>query len=306
MERHGTGLLRQMIQGPASSFELKMLDPRSQEDPGCEAFDWWGPEGASKSALFYRLTDGYLVRIAGHADFHVDLEHSAVGCHAVPGAFGKDCQTLFRNTIRPLIANFLGGLNIHASANVAFDKAWAFVGISGRGKTTLATALAKMGYPYLTDDALPLESRSSGYWAMPGDPEIRLCSDSLSALDLEENPTLLRRAGVKSAVQANPATPYQAAPARLGAIFFLGAGAAGKLSIEKVEPAVALIRLIEHSLILDVEDRERLQSHFERLTQLATAIPCFYLDYPRQFADLPLVIEELTEHLRSIGASDEA
>lgn len=283
-----------------------MLDARSQQDPGCEPFDWWGAEGASKSALFYRLADGYLVRIAGHADFHVDLKHSVVGCHAVPGAFGKDCETLFRNTIRPLIANFLGGLNIHASANVAFDKAWAFVGISGRGKTTLATALAKKGYPYLTDDALPLELRSSGYWAMPGDPEIRLCSDSLSALDLEENTALLRRAGVKSAVHANPATPYQTASASLGAIFFLGAGAAGKLTIEKLAPSAALIRLLEHSPILDVEDRKRLQSHFERLTQLANTIPAFELDYPRQFADLPLVIEGLTKHLQDIGVSDAA
>ena len=59
----------------------------------------------------------------------------------------------------------------------------------------------------------------------------------------------------------------------------------------KLNAAEALAQLIQHAFILDVEDRARLKAHFGRLGELAASVPCYALDYPRDYQHLPKVIE---------------
>ncbi len=294
-----------MAHKAANQIEFVLSDSRPQLAQKFEPFDWWGSPGTPQRVSFYRLKDSYLIRVSGQADFVINLARLLVRCHPVPDAFGTDCESLYRNTILPLIANYLGELHLHASAIVAFDKAFAFSGVSGTGKSTIATVLARGGHPYLTDDALPLEKQGSGYQACPGHSEIRLCNDSLSAVDLNHDMSLVRRSGIKTAVKENPLVPHQATPVPLGAIHFLGDGSSPELAISRLAPAVAATRLLEHSFVLDVENRDRLQAHFERLARLAEFVPCFALDYPRCFAQMPLVIPKLVSHLERLGGSHE-
>ncbi|KPL58247.1 hypothetical protein [Rossellomorea vietnamensis] len=82
---------------------------------------------------------------------------------------------LLKNNILPL----------HGSAIVIGDKAYAFIGDSGMGKSTLASAFVKKGYPILTDDIIPIShSREKGYCIIPSYPHQKLWLQSLDNLGM--------------------------------------------------------------------------------------------------------------------------
>jgi hypothetical protein len=63
-----------------------------------------------------------------------------------------------------------------------------------------------------------------------------------------------------------------------------------------LKPADALIELVKHSFLLDIEERTLLAAHFDELSALAGQ-PIFYrLDYPRRYEDLAAVRQAIVEH----------
>ena len=75
-----------------------------------------------------------------------------------------------------------GKLVFHASAIETGSGALVFMGISGRGKSTLAASFATNGFRFLTDDGLTVEEGNSRYQVQPSHPSIRLWQDSQEAL----------------------------------------------------------------------------------------------------------------------------
>jgi hypothetical protein len=71
---------------------------------------------------------------------------------------------------------------LHASAAVIRGNAVAFVGTGGAGKSTIVGALARRGYPILSDDAVVLEEASEEFCIRPTYPHVRLWPDSASLL----------------------------------------------------------------------------------------------------------------------------
>jgi hypothetical protein len=75
---------------------------------------------------------------------------------------------------------------------------------------------------------------------------------------------------------------------------------ASEIAIEKLAPSRALSEILQHSFILDVEDKARLKQHFARLGALCEEIPCFSLDYPREYSRLPEVITAVENRLEEL------
>lgn len=71
---------------------------------------------------------------------------------------------------------------LHASAAVIRGSAVAFAGPAGAGKSTIAGALAREGYPILGDDIAVLEQISGEFCLRPAYPQVRLWSYSVSML----------------------------------------------------------------------------------------------------------------------------
>jgi hypothetical protein len=46
---------------------------------------------------------------------------------------------------------------------------------------------------------------------------------------------------------------------------------------------------IEHSFLLDIEDKDLLSRHFDWTHHISEAVPAFTLDYPRNYGILPEV-----------------
>ncbi len=277
--------------------DFEVLAARPQTPMPHPHFDLWRtPDSDEIALLFFRTPAGYLLRFPDLADYAIAAANQPVTCTPAPGVPADLVANLYYNQVAPLIANSQGGLVLHGSAAAAGDCAIAFVAQSRRGKSTLAASFARAGYPFLTDDGLSLELAHARYLVKPNRPSLRLRPDSEAAVLNDGAAGADDETVWKNLIEAGPRLPFQHAPLPLRAIYLLGAGEDKPFAVQRLTPAAALAALIPHSFILDVEDRPRLRAHFGRLAELAEAVPCHSLDFPRRYDALPGVIAAIVEH----------
>jgi serine kinase of HPr protein (carbohydrate metabolism regulator) len=83
-------------------------------------------------------------------------------------------EHLYLNQVLPLALSRQGKLVLHGSAVDIGGQGVAFLGESGRGKSTLAASFATEGTRFLTDDGLLLEWVGECCMIIPSHPSIRL------------------------------------------------------------------------------------------------------------------------------------
>lgn len=247
---------------------------------------------------FHRTEAGYLLRFPGFADYEVSVDGNDVVCHPVPGVSDEATRHLYLNQVLPLALSRQGKLVFHASAVAVAGNAIVFAAESGKGKSTLAASFATSGSPFLTDDGLVIEERAAEYWVAPSHPSIRLWDDSQEALVRLGAPTAEPVPFTsKTRFLAGDEIPFCDEPRPLRRVYFLGDGTSARVSIEQVSKSDALIELVRHSFLLDIEARELIAAHFDRLSRLVAAGICFKLDYPRTYVSLPDVRQAVLEHV---------
>lgn len=283
---------------------LTLFSARAQAEQSRAPFDCWVTPDGLTMAEFYRLPCGFLVRFPDKADFEISEQGQEVSCWPVQNVSTEEAQTLFNNAIAPIIGNHNGGLFLHGSAVRVGEKAIAFLGHSRSGKTTLAGAMAKHGYPFLTEDVIDLALEHNEYWISPKQPRLRLFKDS--AEYLHDRPMAWSVGSGKKSIGSSDQLPFSDASVPLSAIFLLGADHEASLRITQLGPQVGLTELLRHAFILDVEDRSRLRAHFSRLAKLSQRVVCNALDYPRDYEQLPDVVNELIAYCGKTGGLDAA
>jgi hypothetical protein len=134
---------------------------------------------------------------------------------------------------------------------------------------------------------------------MPSHPSIRLWDDSQQALDCEsvcKAPPVQYTA--KARFLAGESIVFCGQPRPLRRVYFLGEGIARQPEFKRMAPAEALIELVKHSFLLDIEARDLLSAQFDELSRLVSEPLYYRLDYPRRFEDLALVRQAIVEHLK--------
>lgn len=260
-------------------------------------FHEWIFPGGTVWTRFYRKDNGYLLRFPELADFEVSNDGVRVTSYPAPGISENTVLHLYLNQVLPLALSKQGKLVFHGSAVEIDGFAVAFLGESGKGKSTLAASFASNGFGFLTDDGLMVESHSAGYQVVPSHPSIRLWEDSEEAIVAPETPTApALEFTSKSRFLAGEKILFCDSSRPLKRVYFLGDGEASEIKFERLAAAEALIALVKHSFLLDIEERELLAVHFDELSRLAN-LPIYYqLDYPRRFDDLPRVRQAIIEH----------
>jgi len=258
---------------------------------------WTFPDGTLWTE-FHRADGGYLLRFPQLADFLVAADARTVSCFPVFDVSEATTQHLYLNQVLPLVLSKLGKQVFHASAVEIGAGAVAFLGESGRGKSTLAASLAVSGCRFLTDDGLVVEPSAGGFKALPSHPSIRLWEDSEAAL---MSPSARRAPAVhytaKARFLADEDLAFCAVPRSLRRVYVLGDGAAEDVIIEPLTAAQTLVELVKHSFILDIEEQSRLASHFDQVATLANHQIHYRLDYPRQFEKLTAVQQAVFSHI---------
>ena len=279
------------------SVQYQTLRERKQRRVTTAAFHNWKMPDGSLWTSFYRCDGGYLLRFPGLADFEVSGDGASVQGWPVPGVAVHTVEHLHLNQVLPLALSRQGQLVLHGSAIDILGNGVAFVGESGRGKSTLAASFATAGGRFLTDDGLHLEWVNGACQIVPSHPSIRLWDDSQKALTDDSTvvaPALDFTSKARLLAGTNIAFCEEALP--LHRVYFLGVGAAASVAIEVMKPAEALIEMLKHSFLLDIDAREILSQHFDELSRLA-ALPIYYrLDYRRCYADLADVREAIRRH----------
>jgi hypothetical protein len=258
---------------------------------------WLLPDG-TLWLQFYRTPAGYLLRFTDLAEFEISADGQTIACWPSAEISDGTIQHLYLNQVLPLALSQQGKLVFHASAVQIGAGAVAFMGPSGRGKSTLATAFATNGYPFLTDDGLVLERHDGRYQVIPSHPSIRLWQDSEAALirpDTPKAPSVQFTS--KSRFLSGQGIIFCEQPQPLQQIYFLGEGKTEQFLCQRLSPADAFIALVKHSFILDSEASTALTHQFAALSQLTQQIPCYHVDYPRSFATVSAIRQAIINHV---------
>jgi hypothetical protein len=283
--------------GFSQAQEFAIYPPEQQQQHQEPAFHQWILANNSVWATFYRTNSGYRIRFPDLADFTLSLDGKRIAAYPVAGVSPQTLEHLYLNQVLPLALSRQLRLVFHAGAIAIGNHAIAFLGSSGQGKSTLTASFATNGYPFLTDDGLQLENRQGIRYALPSHPSIRLWSDSRQTLiselaaaapAIDYNPKVRLLAG-GDVLYCNQAQP-------LLAMYFLGDGRTDFISIEPVSSRDAMIELVRHSFLLDIEERQMLSHHFAQLTDMVKKPIFFKLNYPRQYSLLGDVRDAIIGH----------
>lgn len=285
--------------------ELRLQPVRLQSPVAHSPFHTWTFPDGTLWTEFHRANGGYLLRFPDLADFEITADSLHVTGFPAPDVPEATIQHLFLNQVLPLVLSKQGKLVFHASAVEIGDGAIAFVGESGRGKSTLAASFAANGFRFLTDDGLVVEPGIHGFEALPSHPSIRLWEDGEGALV----PPTARRAppphyNSKARFLADESLVFCDQPRLLRRAYFLGDGSAATLELQRLTAAEAVIAWVKHSFLLDIEERARLASHFKQVADLANQPIHYRLDFPRRFKELERVRRVIVEHARASDLPD--
>lgn len=254
-------------------------------------------------AAFFRTKKGIMIRFNRLADFEISAGGATVKCLPVPDIAHHTLEHLYRNQVLPLALSKLGKQVFHGSAVEVGTSAIAFLGESGRGKSTLAAGFASSGRRFLTDDGLIVEPGEQGSClALPSHPSIRLWRDSQEQL-LDRSTPMAPAIEYTSKGQflSGEYLPFCDTARPLRAAFFLGDGSSTAITISRLTPPETMIAWVQHSFLLDVEDRDLLKQNFSGIAQLAAGIDCYYLDYPRDYELLGQVMGAIADTIEDIN-----
>lgn len=219
-----------------------------------------------------RVGTGYLVRVFGVSDYEVGA--SKVTFRPLHGVAPTAVEDAYKLAVLPALHQLNGRPALHASAVANDQGAVAFVGPSGRGKSTLAALLSSGGrFRLMADDYLPLHLDGAGQvWASPTSTAVRLRGPAAEQL----NETTVFHQGKFVAER-----PVTAEPQPLLRVYAITVGADTRVISMKGRDAVAAVA--EHMQRLDPHDRELLRVEFEFIDTLVKRVRVAELSYPSRY-----------------------
>jgi hypothetical protein len=252
-----------------------------------------GEEGDPVYAL--ARSDARLV--AWHADagsYSIDPDAMTIGYRVEDAARPSDelrWGDRLGSTAVPLLAGRLGGLPLHASANLVAGRALVICGISGRGKSTLAAALAARGHPLLAEDGVVVRRVRGRPLIWPGMGGALVTEEAATAIGADDG------GGSRRDRRGRALLPLTAAvePAEVGAVAVLAERAGANPAAERLDAARAHRELFSQVLAGGRASPEA----FSSAARLAERTPVFLVRIPDRIASLGEACAVLAELVRS-------
>ena len=191
---------------------------------------------------------------------------------------------------------------LHASAIVRNDRAFAFAGRSGIGKSTLAAALGQSGGVFASDDILALAGDEDGpVHIRPDGRRLKLFLPSIATLELADRQGPPVRPCIEK-YYVEPGATVEGEPL-LDAVYMLTeASPVRPAAITRLGPVDAAQALMQHTY------RRRLAqatlgeaSYARQIGALVRRVPVYLLSRPRGLDLLGITLEMLDTHWRGQG-----
>ena len=210
---------------------------------------------------------------------------------------GQIWQRLFFAQALPLAAALNGLALFHASAVVMDERAYAFVGLSGSGKTSIAAQLVARGARMLTDDVLALEPAGGELRAHAGPARISIERAELDGLGADGRKRLgdpLDTPTEDGKVQLE--TRPETRPVPLGGVFLLGRTSSGGVAVKR-DPENRTQALLAAAFLGYLMLPRRLALHLEVCAEIAAGVPTFSVQIGETTAasEVAETIESLVE-----------
>lgn len=239
--------------------------------------------GFGSSSRFYYRYAGLIEAIVDFATRKIDLWPLDPDCtQATFDHFWAD-------VLLPGILDQQGELVLHAGAVVIEGFAALLVGASGRGKSTLTASFYAAGHTVLSDDGIIVTCSDTVASVEAVYPGVRLLPRTLSDLFADTiSTTEVAHYATKRRIVPDERMSASSFPA--AAVFFLSEPANSDLiSIKPMGAADACIGIVGKSFALDPSDKDRARARVAQASHLATALPIFALDFPREISVLSQV-----------------
>ena len=198
-----------------------------------------------------------------------------------------------------VISHQRGLLPLHASCVAFGDKAVAFAGDSGRGKSTIAAALLKQGGRLVSDDVAVVEvDAPGGPLVWPTMPQQKLWQDTLTALKLSPGRRLRSTVDIEK-FERLVVEGFSTTPVRLALICHLsGAPLPGSPLLEPLRGLNAFDMVQDHIYRFRAARLMNMQARlFRQSASIAATVPQTILYNPFGLAGLLDTIPQLPEKL---------
>ena len=252
------------------------------------------PDGSPMMVVEHHDEAGFQVWAPRVGRYVVREDGSQVKC-AVPSVTAWRWERLLFAQVLPLAAALRGRELFHSSAVEIEGSAFAFVGLSGTGKSSIAAHLVARGASLVTDDVLALEHGARSVLAHPGTGLAGLDTRELTAMDPAGRQRIGTRVG--RAEKAYLAAPVTREPCPLRALYFIVRCKPGEIEVDTDTSDASL--LLGSSFIAYLRDPRYLVGHLEICARIAVDVPTFVLSVPpsARALDVAAVVEAHTRTL---------
>jgi hypothetical protein len=213
--------------------------------------------------------------------FKLEREFGAVRVWPDPGVSSDAVRETFAREVQPIALQAAGFEALHASAALGPAGVVAFCGRTGAGKSTLAYAMTRHGWPQIADDHLIVDLDADAPLVRP-----LLCEPKLRPASIAHFPPA-----------ASDRVPPADAALPLAAVVLLEQTDHAPLIVDVVPQARAFSALLPHAHCFDPQDpneTSRLVNHYLTLVE---SVPVYHLQYRPSFADL----EQITQAVTALG-----
>ncbi len=252
-----------------------------------------------------RTPAGYVVRFPRLAEFVLNLQGTRIEIHPARNLPATTLQHLLLDHVLPRLFDLRGDLVLHGASVASPNGAWLLLGRSGRGKSTLAAALARSGFSLLGDDIVVMREIGSNWHVVPGYPSLRLWPDSAAALLARHDaggPVAHFSQKIRGNVSRQGIGIITAPIPVVRAYLLERAPAESDPFVTGIAPGAAFGELAAQTFRLDPTDSVALADEWRRLTRLATMPWIRRLDVPRAYEKLEQVIQRLQSDARAEAA----
>ena len=288
--------------------ELTRLFPGNAEEYYVSPYK---DEHGQTTQTVFRLLDGKYFRI-NYSDGTVIVVDSAgdnVWASWPETASVEDTATYLLGPTLGFVLRLRGITCLHASAISIGDTAIALVGPSGAGKSSTAAAFARLGYPVLSDDVVPLADCGHHFMVQPAYPRVRLWPESVASLFGSANALPRITPGwEKRFLDLNgPDYQFQRDPLPLAAIYLLGerSDTENLPLIESVGPGDAFITLVSETYTNYLLSKEQRAREFEMLGRLVESVPIRRATPHADFGKLPALCQAIVEDFQRLDGGHE-
>lgn len=271
----------------------------------------WIESDGRPSRVIRKLDGGAYYRIQYNDGFRFVIDGACTRLWVAWPAHLDECDlsVYLLGPVMGTIMRLRGVVCLHASAVQIGNRAVAFIGDAGAGKSTTAAGFAQLGRPVLTDDLVTLIPQEGSYLVNPGYPHLRLSPDTVEEL-FGDRDALAQIVGTwdKRHLDLAAQDVFADSPVPLAAVYVLGSRSpvGTPLRIESLPAREAMIILIGNTYGNTQLDPKARVEEFEFLGEFLEHVPVRKLVAPDDVKLLFSLCQAIIEDSQAIATSDTA